>query len=111
MTEHEAAAPAHGADDVLVPGIILAVVEHRRRIARLLDRLDRGHRAIVEAGVTALERGSLDAATLLARFHERLRAGDDNLDALMAEISAAQVTCPRSATRSRGVDAMHRAHH
>jgi hypothetical protein len=60
-----------GPEDVLVPGIILAVVEHRRRIARLMDRLDGQRRAVVEMGVAALEEGTVDVATLLARFGER----------------------------------------
>jgi hypothetical protein len=68
-----------GIDELTVPGIILAVADHRRRIARMLDRLDCDRRAIVEGAVQALEDGSLDAATMLMQFHERAatRSRDD----------------------------------
>lgn len=65
-------------DDVMVSGIILAVVEHRRRIAKLLDRLDGERRALVEISVAALEEGTVDVATLLARFHDGATCAGSN---------------------------------
>jgi hypothetical protein len=81
---------AHGelVDDWMVPGIILAVTEHRRRIARLLGRLDELRRNAVEAGVAALEDGTVDAPTLLVQISERLRAGDGQLEQLVIELES-----------------------
>jgi hypothetical protein len=72
----------------MVPGIILAVTEHRRRIAKLLGRLDDLRRNAVEIGVGALEDGTIDAATLLVLFTERLRAGDGQLEELVKDLES-----------------------
>jgi hypothetical protein len=103
VTEDRAVAMP-GPDDVMVPGIILAVVEHRRRIARLLDRLDGERRAVVEMGVAALEEGKVDVATLLARFGERLRADDGSIEAFVVDAEQGGRDSPTDgiATRSRG---------
>jgi hypothetical protein len=81
-----------GAEDWMVPGIILAVAEHRQRIARLLNRLDALRRDAVERSVTVLEDGlddgTVDAPALLALFAERLRAGDHELREVVAELEA-----------------------
>jgi hypothetical protein len=69
-------------DELMVPGIIFAVADHRRRIARLLDRLDCDRRATVERAVEALEDGSLDAATMLMQFRERAATRSRDDDAL-----------------------------
>jgi hypothetical protein len=69
--QDERGAWERGTDELMVPGIILAIAEHRRRIARLLERLDCDRRAIVEITVQELEDGSLDAATMLVQFHRR----------------------------------------
>jgi hypothetical protein len=73
-------------EDWMVPGIILAVTEHRRRIASLLDRLDELRRRAVEAGVAALEDGTIDAATLLVCFSEQLRVSDGQLGQVVEEL-------------------------
>jgi hypothetical protein len=86
VTNERLAARGELVDDWMVPGIILAVTEHRRRIARLLGRLDELRRHAVEAGVAALEDGSVDTATLLAQFSDRLRAGDGQLEQLVIEL-------------------------
>jgi hypothetical protein len=77
-----------GADDWMVPGIILAVAEHRRRIARLLRRLDALRRDAVERSVTVLEDGTAGPDALLTLFAERLRAGDRELREVVAELEA-----------------------
>jgi hypothetical protein len=76
------------AEDWMLPAIILAVTEHRRRIARLLGRLDELRRDAVETGVAALEGGTVDAATLLATFSERIRTGDGQLADIVSELEA-----------------------
>jgi hypothetical protein len=59
------------AQNWMVPGIALAVVHHRRRIATLLGRLDNNQRDAVEVAVAAFEDGAVDAATLLVQFSDR----------------------------------------
>jgi hypothetical protein len=51
-----------------------------------LDRLDGSRQLVVEIGVAALEDGSLDAATMLVQFRDRLRATDGDLEELAGEI-------------------------
>ena len=53
-------------EDWMVPAMILAIYQHRRRISVLLDRLDDPQRGVVEAAVSALDDGTVDPATLLA---------------------------------------------
>lgn len=72
--------------DRTLPAIILAVHEHRRRTARLLDGVDDLRRAAVEAGVAGLADGRIDVATLLAQFSEYLRAGDGHIETLVARL-------------------------
>jgi hypothetical protein len=99
-------------DDVTVSGIILTIVEHRRRIARLLDRLDGERRVMVEISVAALEEGTVDVATLLARFHDRLRAEDGGTEGLVGDADEERSASPvdRAATRSRGGSLDQKAH-
>ena len=44
-------------EEWMVPAMILAIYQHRRRISQLLNRLDDPHRQTVEAAVTALAAG------------------------------------------------------
>ena len=60
----------------MVPAMILAVSQHRRRIAQLLNRLDDPHRRVVEAAVAALADGTVDPATFLAKVGQGVREGD-----------------------------------
>ena len=60
----------------MVPAMILAVYQHRRRISQLLDRLDDPHRCVVEAAVSALTDGTVDAATVLAKVGQGVREGE-----------------------------------
>jgi len=86
--------PARGPGDAdplrhrAVPRIVLAVERHRRQMAQLLDGLDEAHRLAVTAGVSALATGQVDAATLLAHFADCLRAGDEEVDALVRHLEA-----------------------
>jgi hypothetical protein len=63
-----------------VPGIILAVREHRRRVAHLLAGLDEIHNAV---------RGSF-----VAELAERLRADDNRLEVLVAQLEENDVLLP-----------------
>src|ERR1700694_4819701 len=63
-------------EDWMVPAMILAVYQHRRRISQLLNRLDGPHRAAVEAAVGALADGTIDPATLLAEVSQGVREGE-----------------------------------
>jgi hypothetical protein len=71
-----------GSEDWMVPAMILAVYQHRRRISQLLQRLDDPQRAAVEAAVTALSEGTVDAATLLAKLGEGVREGEGRMHQL-----------------------------
>jgi len=68
----------------MVPAMVLAVYQHRRRISQLLNRLDDPRRAAVEAAVAALAEGTVDAATLLAKLSEGVRDGEDRMHQLIA---------------------------
>jgi hypothetical protein len=83
--------PDAGAQNWMVPGIALAVVHHRRRIATLLGRLDGLHREAVEVAVAAFEDGAVDAATLLVQFSDRLGGSDAQLERVVADLEARRV--------------------
>jgi hypothetical protein len=85
-------------EDWTVAAVILAVIEHRRKIARMLSRLDELQRHVVETGVAALEDGTVDVATLLVRLSERLREGDGQLQMLVDELKVRRRT-PRTVYR------------
>ena len=70
-------------EDWMVPAMILAVYQHRRRVAQLLNRLDDRRRAAVEAAVGALAEGTVDAATLLAKLSEGVRDGEGRMHQLI----------------------------
>ena len=63
--------------------MILAIYQHRRRIDQLLARLDTPCRSSVEAAVTALIDGTLDAGTLVARMGEGARPGEGRMRQLV----------------------------
>jgi hypothetical protein len=70
-------------EDWMVPAMILAIYQHRRRISVLLDRLDDPQRGVVEAAVSALADGTVDPATLLAKVAEGIRDGEDRMHQLI----------------------------
>lgn len=70
-------------EDWMVPAMILAIYQHRRRISVLLDRLDDPQRGVVEAAVSALDDGTVDPATLLAKVSQGIRDGEDRLHQLI----------------------------
>ena len=72
--------------DWMVPGIVLAVVDHRRQIATLLSRLDQLHREAAESAVVAFEGGVIDAATLLLQFSDHLRTSDAHLEHALSDL-------------------------
>jgi hypothetical protein len=54
----------------MVPALILAIYQHRRRIDELLSRLGPARRTAIEMAVAALLDGTMDVATLVARITE-----------------------------------------
>jgi hypothetical protein len=70
-------------EDWMVSGMILAIWQHRRRIDQLLARLDAPGRSAVDAAVTALIDGSLDAGTLVARMSDGARPGEGRVRQLV----------------------------
>lgn len=89
VCERRARDGEHMSDDVaatedwMVPAMILAIYQHRRRISVLLDRLDDPQRGVVEAAVSALDDGTVDPATLLAKVGQGVRDGQDRLHQLI----------------------------
>jgi serine phosphatase RsbU (regulator of sigma subunit) len=63
-----------------VPGIILALREHRRRVAHLLAGLDDVHKAV--------------SGSLVTELAARLRADDDRLEALVARLAENDILFP-----------------
>jgi hypothetical protein len=78
--------PRRAADPMLFDSVVLTVLNHRRRIARLLSQIDDLQRRVLDRGVSELEAGTLDEAALLAHFADRLRAGDDALHHVVLEL-------------------------
>lgn len=70
-------------EDWMVPAMILAIYQHRRRISQLLNCLDDPRRAAVESAVAALAEGKLDAAALLAKLSEGVRDGEGRMHLLI----------------------------
>jgi hypothetical protein len=67
-------------------GIVVAIEQHRRQMAQLLDGLDGLERAVVSAGVLALAEGRTDASTLVTHLADRLRLDDARLERLAEKL-------------------------
>jgi hypothetical protein len=67
----------------MVPALILAVYQHRRRIDKLLTRVRPSRRPAIEMAVSALLQGTVDVATLVARITEGARDGDGRVQTLV----------------------------
>jgi hypothetical protein len=76
-------------ETVALLDVVVALQDHRHRIARLLDGLDQ-QRTAGATGVTGDRDPAVDL--LLQRFSERLRAGEDRLGWLVAQIERAPFT-------------------
>jgi hypothetical protein len=87
VLDHDTASTRTTAMDMgAMLGIVVALQDHRDRITRLLDGLD----AIRVAG-PAPAADDPGVGVLLKRFSERLRAGEDRLGWLVAQIERAPV--------------------
>jgi len=67
-------------------GIVVAIEQHRRQMAQLLDGLDGLERAVVSASVLALAEGRTDASTLVTDLADRLRLDDARLERLAEKL-------------------------
>ena len=67
----------------MVPALIIAIYQHRRRIDELLTRLGPARRPAVETTVSALLDGTVDVATLVARLTEGRRDDDRRVQMLV----------------------------
>jgi hypothetical protein len=70
-------------EEWMVPAMVLVVYQHRRRISQLLNRLDVPLRGAVEAAVSALAEGRVDAATVLAELSEGVCEGEGRVHHLI----------------------------
>jgi hypothetical protein len=62
--------------------IVVAIEQHRRQMATLLEGLDGLERAVVSAGALTLAEGRTDASTLVTDLADRLRLDDARLERL-----------------------------
>jgi hypothetical protein len=70
-----------------LPEILRAVEQHRHRLAGLLDGLDDARRVASQAGIALLARDGGDLTALLVHLSDDLRATDDRLLVLAAELA------------------------
>jgi hypothetical protein len=67
----------------MVPGLILAIYQHRRRIDELLTRVGPSRRPAIEMAVSALLDETVDVTTLVAHITESCRDGDRRVQMLV----------------------------
>jgi hypothetical protein len=67
----------------MVPALVVAIYQHRRRIDELLTRVGPARRTAVEMSVSALLDGTVDVTTLVARITESCRDGDRRVQTLV----------------------------